>query len=208
MRKFHLPFALAAAAVLSACSASAPSGPQLHPGDFVRQQMAAQSGQGTMKQVVTPVVAMQPGGTANPSTALAAFDQFCAPNVSNLSSVDGRLRAAGYQLWQTVETSAAGATEFASVYRKPGVAHAVFLQKFASAPAPYVCGVDSPDTAALRQSIGAKMSGFPPNPRAAAAVGAQNVWTVNGAPHISIVSVAPKYEWGPTRSFALVARRT
>ncbi len=210
MNTLSLP-TLAALTTLGLAACSTPSqttGPQIHPGDLVRQQRAAaQSGGVTIQQTPTNAVVTMAPSASDPTSALAAFDQFCSANVTNLRSAGGQLQAAGYRLWQTVETSAVGVTEVADIYRKSGQAHAVFLQTFKGAPAPYVCGVDSPDTPALRQAIGAKMSKFPSDPRAAQAVGAQNVWKVSGSSHISIVSVAPKYEWGPTRSFALVARR-
>lgn len=191
---------------LAACSTGTQTtGPQIHPGDLVRQQNAAATG--TAVQTPTKVVAKMQPGTSNPSMALAAFDQFCAQNANKLMSAGGKLQAAGYTLWQTVETSAVNMTEIAQIYRKSGVAHAVYLQTFAGAPAPYLCGVDAPDTAAHRQAIAAKMASAASKPQAASAVGADNVWDVNGTAHVSAVSVAPKYEWGATRSFALVARR-
>lgn len=200
---------LSALATLGLAACSTPTqttGPQIHPGDLVRQQRAAQSGTVTTQPAVTNAVATMAPGASDPSAALAAFDQFCTANAANLRSAGGQLQAAGYTLWKTIETSAVGTSETAQIWRKSGAAHAVFLQSFAGTSAPYVCGVDSPDTPALRQAIGTKMAGKPTSARAAQAVGAQNVWDVNGTAHVSAVSVAPKYEWGPTRSFALVAR--
>lgn len=191
---------------LAACSSGTQTtGPQFHPGDLVRQQNAAASG--TAVQSPTNAVVAMRSGVSNPSVALAAFDQFCVQNANSLMSAGGKLQTAGYTLWQTVETNAVNKTEIAQIYRKSGVAHAVYLQTFSGAPAPYLRGVDAPDTSAHRQAIAAKMASAARKPQAANAVGADNVWDVNGTAHVSAVSVAPKYEWGATRSFALVPRR-
>lgn len=191
----------------AACSTgSQTTGPQIHPGDLVRQQRAGNT-TAVVTQAPTQVVTTMTPGFSNPTMVLTTVDQFCTHNGNNLQSVAGQLTGAGYGLWQTVETSAVGTSEIAQVYRKSGVAHAVFLQTFYGAPAPYASGTDALDSATYQVAINSKVSGFRTAPQAARAVGAQNVWDVNGAPHVTAVSVAPKYEWGATRSFVRISRK-